>query len=70
MVDPNVVCPVQSPHCEAGLHTLSEAVEEGRTPLLDPADTLTELYMYTPHEAPLQEHLLPVVTSSTEFLVK
>lgn len=70
MVDPSIACPIQYAHGEAGLQTLSEAVEEGQTRLPDPADTLTELYMYTPHGAPLQEELLPPVRSSTEFLVK
>lgn len=70
MVDPSIACPIQYTHCEAGLQTLSEAVEEGQTHLPDPADIFTELYMYTRHEGPLQEDLLPPVTSSTEFLVK
>lgn len=70
LVNPSIACPIQYGENTADLQTLCEPAEEIQTPLLNPAETqrqlATELHMFDPHGAPLQEELL----HSTEYMVQ
>ncbi|XP_031179645.1 forkhead box protein R1 isoform X1 [Sander lucioperca] len=70
LVNPSIACPIQYGEHTADLQTLCEPAEEIQTPLLNPAETqcqlTTELHMFDPHGAPLQEELL----HSTEYMIK
>lgn len=74
LVNPNIACPIQYGEHAADLQTLSEPAEEVQTPLLDPAQTQrqppTELHVFAPHDAPLQEEMLHSVSSSTQYMVQ
>ncbi|XP_032369731.1 forkhead box protein R1 isoform X1 [Etheostoma spectabile] len=70
LVNPSIACPIRYRENTAGLQSLCEPAEEIPTPLMNPAETqrplTTELHVFDPHGAPLQEELLP----SPEYMIK
>lgn len=71
LVNPNIACPIQYGENAADLQTLSEPAQEIQAPQAATQHQLsTELHMFAPHDAPLQEELRHSVSSSTEYTVQ